>query len=97
MNKPNFTNITDELYFSSLLDEVGNQPLTPSELAAAFIAGQIAMIQRMMKEKHGMYDGATLIGVVDDKDLERYLVEKINEYKATSTPTNKPAIGSDTL
>jgi hypothetical protein len=84
MNKPNFKNITDELHFSSLLDEVGNAPLTQSELAAAFIAGQIALIQRFMKEKHGLFNGEKLIGVIDDRDLERYLVEKMNEYKATA-------------
>jgi hypothetical protein len=70
-----FNNITDELHFSSLLDELGGANLNynESDLAAAYLAGQIAFVQRMMKETHGMFDGAKLIGVVDTTDLERYL------------------------
>ena len=101
--KIEFTNITDELHFSSLMDELGySMPFREDDLAAAFIAGQIALIQRMIKEKHGMYDGEKLIGVVDDKDLEQYLMEKIDEYKKTGnkdrpTTGNQQPIGSDSL
>lgn len=85
MEKPaDFKNITDELHFSSLLDEIGyHLPFDKSDLAAAFIAGQIALLQRFMKEKHGMFDGEKLIGVIDDSDLERLLLEKLDEYRKT--------------